>query len=68
MLPNGFADTAGHLPLRVWVISSVADVCWAGPHPGLASPLSPWVTAEEMKGGALPWGPRAAGAGLGLEL
>lgn len=53
MLPNGFADTAGHLPLRVWVISSVADVCWAGPHPGLASPLSPWVTAEEMKGPAL---------------
>lgn len=54
MLPEGSADAAGHLPLRVPVISAML-MC-AGP----ASPLSPWLTVEEMealKGRALPGGP-----------
>ena len=65
MQPNGSADAAGHLPLRVWVISSAADVCWAGLCADLASPLSPWVTVEEMKERARPGGPRGCRSRVG---
>lgn len=34
MLLNGSEDTAGHLPLRIPVISAEVDVCWPGPCAG----------------------------------
>lgn len=57
-LPSSSQNTAGHLPLRVLVISAEADMCWVGPCAGQASPFSPWVTEEETASGgerSTPW-------------